>query len=150
LTCFSCEQSSRVGSLPPREEIYVDDVWRVAHAIGCALPGWLVVMPRRHITVLDELDGAELAPLGPLLGRLTTALRTLTGCAKTYVALFAEAEGFSHLHFHVVPRMPDFTAEQRGPRSLHAFLDAGERAVPEAEMDRIALSLQAELGGSGA
>ena len=30
--------------------------------------------------------------------------------------LFAEAEGFGHLHVHVVPRMPDFESEALGPR----------------------------------
>lgn len=131
--------------MPPRDEIYVDDAWRVAHAIECSLPGWLVVVPRRHVLVLDELDTSELATLGPILGRLTSALRAVTGCAKTYVALFAEAEGFAHVHIHVVPRMPDFTREQRGPRSLKAFLGASENAVPHEEMDRIALALREKL-----
>ena len=84
--------------------------------------------------------------LGPLLRSLTSALRTVTGCAKTYVALFAEAEGYAHVHFHVVPRMPDFTDEQRGPKSLHAFLGAqGDDAVSDGEMDRIALAIRGEL-----
>lgn len=84
--------------------------------------------------------------LGPLLRSLTAALRAVTGCTKTYVALFAEAEGYAHVHFHVVPRMSDFTDEQRGPRSLHAFLGAQRaEAVPDEEMDRIALAIRAEL-----
>ncbi len=92
---------------------------------------------------LDELSVEEIAGLGPLLRSLTTALRSVTGCTKTYVALFAEAEGYGHVHFHVVPRMETFTAEQRGPRSLNAFLGAApDEAVPEAEMDRIALEIQ--------
>lgn len=84
--------------------------------------------------------------LGPLLRSLTAALRTVTGCSKTYVALFAEAEGYSHVHFHVVPRMADFTDDQRGPKSLHAFLGAqGDEAVPDGEMDRLALELRAAM-----
>ena len=62
------------------------------------------MLPRRHILALDELSHAEAAALGPLLRAVTAALREVTGCAKTYVALFAEAEGFGHVHFHVVPR----------------------------------------------
>jgi diadenosine tetraphosphate (Ap4A) HIT family hydrolase len=96
---------------------------------------------------LDELSADEMAPLGPLLRSLTSALRTVTGCEKTYVALFAEAEGYAHVHFHVVPRMPDFTDEQRGPKSLHAFLGAQNDAVPDDEMDRIALAVREALHG---
>ena len=122
----------------------MDDHWRAAHAFGTRLPGWLVVVPRRHVIALDELSDEEMAGLGPLLRSLTSALRNVTGCSKTYVALFAEAEGYAHVHFHVVPRMPGFTDEQRGPKSLHAFLGAqGADAVPDEEMDRIALEIRA-------
>jgi diadenosine tetraphosphate (Ap4A) HIT family hydrolase len=102
-------------------------------------------VPRRHVTALDELDDDELAPLGSLLGRLTSALRAVTGCEKTYVALFAEAEGNSHVHLHVVPRMPGFTAEQRGPNALHAFLGAGDHAIGDHRMDELALTIRAAL-----
>jgi diadenosine tetraphosphate (Ap4A) HIT family hydrolase len=78
--------------------------------------------------------------LGPLLRSLTAALRTVTGCDKTYVALFAEAEGYAHVHFHVVPRMSNFTDDQRGPASLHAFLGATDE-----EMDRIAIQIANEM-----
>ena len=96
-TCFSCGNNER-ADLAPRERIYVGPGWRVAHAFGTALPGWLVLLPRRHVTALDELTTAEAEELGPLLRALTRALREATGCDKTYVALFAEAEGFAHVH----------------------------------------------------
>jgi diadenosine tetraphosphate (Ap4A) HIT family hydrolase len=76
---------------------------------GTAQSGWLVVLPRRHVLALDEMSHAEAAALGPLLRAVTAALREVTGCAKTYVALFAEAEGFGHVHFHVVPAPPAWT-----------------------------------------
>jgi hypothetical protein len=41
---------------------------------------------------LDELTDGEAAELGPLLRALAAALRQVTGCQKTYVALFAEAD----------------------------------------------------------
>lgn len=42
----------------------------------------------------------------------------MTGCQKTYVMLFTEAEGIAHLHVHVVPRMPDQPEDRRGPDVL--------------------------------
>jgi hypothetical protein len=36
-------------------------------------------------------------------------------CQKTYVMMFAEKAGFTHVHFHVVPRMDDFPDDRIGP-----------------------------------
>jgi hypothetical protein len=68
--CFSCSNNERTD-LPPRERIYIGPGWRVAHAFGTALPGWLVLLPRRHVTALDELTAAEAEELGPLLRAVT-------------------------------------------------------------------------------
>jgi diadenosine tetraphosphate (Ap4A) HIT family hydrolase len=140
--CLSCFDSTR-SDLAPRDRVYLSPRWRVAHAFGTQLPGWLVVLPRRHVTVLDELTSAEQAELGPLLAAVTAALREITHCDKSYVALFAEAEGFAHIHFHVVPRMADLEAAFRGP-SVFALLggDTGTQ-VPEQVRDQIASQLAA-------
>ncbi len=91
--CFSCGNNER-PDLPPRERIYAGPGWTVAHAFRTALPGWLVLLPRRHVTALDELTAAEAEERGPLLQAVTGALREATCCDKTYMALFAEAEGY--------------------------------------------------------
>jgi len=139
--CLSCAGNAAPADLPPRERVYVGPRWRVAHAFGSSLPGWLVVVPRRHVIALDELTAAEAADLGPLLRALTAAMRAVLGCSKTYVALFAEAEGFEHVHFHVVPRSPDLDPERRGPR-VFGYL-AGDPAgqVPDEVMDQVAVSI---------
>ncbi len=139
--CYSCRMNAAGADLPPRERVYDDGRWRVAHALSSTLPGWLVVLPKRHITSLAELTPAEAAALGPLLRRLSAALAEVTGCAKTYVALFAEAEGFEHLHFHVVPRVPDLPADRRGP-GIFAYLAKEESDwLPEPERDRLAAAV---------
>jgi diadenosine tetraphosphate (Ap4A) HIT family hydrolase len=123
----------------------------VAHAFGTALPGWLVVVPRRHVTSLDELTPEEAADLGPLLSRVTAAMRSVLGCEKSYVALFAEAEGFAHVHFHVVPRQADLPADLRGPRIFGLLGGDAARHVPEPVRDEIATRLGDALrvpGGS--
>ena len=40
-----------------------------------AVPGWLVVAPVRHVEQWDSLDAAELRELGPLVARVSGALR---------------------------------------------------------------------------
>ena len=71
-----------------------------------SLPGWLVLVPRRHTVALDDLTADEAADLGPLLRAVSSALRDVVRCRKTYVVLFAEAEGFQHIHFHIIPASP--------------------------------------------
>ena len=119
----------------------------MAHAFGTALPGWLVIVPRRHVTALDELTAEEATELGPLLRRVTAAMRSVLGCAKTYVALFAEAEGFAHVHFHVMPRAADLEADLHGPRIFGLLGGDSERHVPDSVMDDVAASLTSALRG---
>jgi diadenosine tetraphosphate (Ap4A) HIT family hydrolase len=138
--CFSCVQGAR-ADLPPRERLHVGLRWRVAHAFGTSLPAWLVVLPRRHVTALDQLTAEEAADLGPLLRALTAALREVLGCAKTYVALFAEAEGFAHVHFHVMPRQPDLDPVLRGPRVFGLLGGDPASHLPAQVMDEVAISV---------
>ncbi|MDR7276573.1 HIT family protein [Catenuloplanes atrovinosus] len=136
-----------MDTLPPRELVGADERWRVAHAFDSALPGWLVLVPRRHVESIAELTDAEAAGLGVWQVRLSRALRAVTGCAKTYLVQFAEKEGFAHVHFHVVPRMPDVPEDRRGPR-VFGYLGAPEdQRVSVQEQDVIATALRGQLTG---
>jgi len=144
-TCIACEQNERPGSLPPRESIIATGSWRVAHAFGTSLPGWLVLLPNRHVRAMHELTPDAAAELGPLLQRVSQALCDVLGCAKSYVVFFAEAEGFEHLHVHVIPRMDWFGAEERGPAVFSMLGTSAKRDVPEADRDALALQLRDAL-----
>lgn len=144
MNCYSCEQNALTDP-PPRESIVRTDQWRAAHAIGTSLPGWLVLLPLRHVISLDELTDDESAEVGPLLGGLSAALRSVTSCEKTYVILLAEAQGFAHVHFHVVPRMSWFTDEQRGPNVFNFLREPEAAWVPAEEMDRISVALREQM-----
>lgn len=148
--CYSCETEAAIERAPAREAVHVEERWRLAHAFDSSLPGWLVLLPRRHITALDDLDAQESADLGRLLSATSRALREVTGATKAYAMFFAEAEGFAHLHVHLVPRMPWFTHEQLGPR-VFTFLGASDAdRVPYAEQDALALRLRDALAATGA
>ena len=144
-SCFACSLAAQLPSLPPREAVIVEDGWRVAHAFNSALEGWLVVLPLRHVTSMDDLTPKEAETLGSLLRRTSKALTAVVGSAKAYFMFFAEADGFAHLHVHVVPRMEWFTHDQLGPR-VFTFLGGPESEwVNEADMDAVALRLRAAL-----
>ena len=142
--CLSCLTNAN-PDLPPRERVHVGLRWRAAHAFGTSLPGWLVVIPYRHVLALDELTPEESADLGPLLSDLTAALREVIGCGKTYVALFAEAEGFAHLHFHLIPRPPGPDTAHQGPGVFGLLGGDPARHVSDTTRDQIAADLARAL-----
>lgn len=142
--CLPCDLNAEADRLPLRERIHVESGWRVAHDFNSGLPGWVVVVARRHVTSLHELTPEEAAALGPLLRAGTQALVDVLGCTKTYVMLFAEKEGFSHLHLHLVPRMADIPEDRMGPGAM-AYMHDG--AVPEADRDALAERLAAAWPG---
>src|SRR6478672_9492335 len=122
--CYSCGRLA-LADPPPREDIASTAHWRVVHAFNSTLPGWLVIVPARHLTAFTELTPEAADELGGLVRRVSLALERVTGCVKTYLMQFSEAEGFSHLHLHLVPRSPDHPADTRGPR-VFAYLTQDE------------------------
>lgn len=144
--CYTCRHNAmQPSTLPPRESIHDDGLWRVAHSFNSALAGWLVVVARRHIASLSELTPDEAAALGPLLRALSLALEGTLSAAKTYVIFLAESEGFSHLHIHVIPRHPDLPADRRGP-AIFAYQTRPESEwIPAPDMDTLALQLRPQI-----
>ncbi|SEG48365.1 Diadenosine tetraphosphate (Ap4A) hydrolase [Thermomonospora echinospora] len=141
-----CANNARFDRLPPRELIAADPYWRVAHAFGTRLPGWLVLLPRRHVTAVAELTDAEAAALGIWQVRLSRALHAVTGCVKTYVAQFAEAEGFGHVHFHIIARSGHMPAELRGPKVFTLLGRPDEEDLSTEQRDELALQIREHLG----
>src|SRR6476619_6784893 len=105
--CYICEITAQGDDAPMWQRVYVDKHWRVAHAFDSALPGWLVLVPKRHIESLSDMTPDEALAFGPLVRALSDALEAVTGADKAYVAFFAESPLHRHVHVHVVPRMPD-------------------------------------------
>ncbi len=132
-------------SLPPRDDVISTTHWRVTHAFNVTLPGWLVLVPTRHVTSLAHLSQEAAGELGVLLHRLSRALETVTGCVKTYMMQFSEAEGYSHLHVHLVPRLPNHPAEAMGPDVFAYMTDDQTEWLPESERDSLAHALRAAL-----
>lgn len=145
--CYACSKEAEFDDLSPCECVAYDQHWRVAHAFNTAVPGWLVLLPRRHVAAVHDLTDAEASALGMWQVKLSRALRNMTGCVKTYVVQFAEAEGFAHVHFHIVPRMPDLHPEHRGPGIFELLRRPQQERVTTDQADKIAHSLRAQLHG---
>ena len=150
--CYTCAQEAdvRADRAPLRERIAADELWRVAHAFNSAMPGWLVLIPRRHVTSLAELTDAEAEVLGSWQVRLSRALQKVLSCQKTYVAQFAEAERFSHVHFHIVPRQANLAGDLLGPRIFQLLNPADWPVVSEHQVTKVSAALAAQLAGESA
>jgi diadenosine tetraphosphate (Ap4A) HIT family hydrolase len=116
--------------------------WDVVHAYNTALPGWLVLVVRRHITAVAEMTDAEAAELGNLLRRVSLALQKVTGCSKTYVVQFAEQAEHPHVHFHVIPRMVDQPDEYKSTRIFNLLGVPPSERITEEQMNEIAQRIQ--------
>lgn len=142
--CRSCELVARrdVGDAPLWDSIHRTRYWDVVHCYGTSLPGWIVLVARRHMTALDELTEEEAVELGSLLRRVSIGLKEITGCLKTYVIQFAEAADHPHVHFHVIPRMKDQPPERKS-MGIFGYLGVPEeQCVPANIMNIIALQLR--------
>jgi diadenosine tetraphosphate (Ap4A) HIT family hydrolase len=53
--CYSCDQQA-AATLPPREDVVRTAHWRVVHAFNTTLPGWLVLLPSRHVLSFTQLS----------------------------------------------------------------------------------------------
>jgi diadenosine tetraphosphate (Ap4A) HIT family hydrolase len=148
--CETCARLARrdAGDAPAWEAIFRTPSWDVVHAYNSALPGWLVLVTRRHITTLAEMSDAEASELGPLTRSVSAALHDVVRCTKTYIAQFAEDPLHPHVHVHVIPRNAVQPKDQRGPRVFSLLGVSEELRVPEARMNEIAVQLRVLLGST--
>lgn len=139
--CYSCGQQASPRR-PPREDVVHTEHWRVAHAFNSTVPGWLVLLPTRHVAAFTDLTAEAADELGGLVRRLSAALHEVTDCAKTYLMQFSEAEGFTHLHLHLVPRPADQPESARGPRVFSLLSEDTSRCLSEEARDEVARRLR--------
>lgn len=147
--CQTCELIARrdAGIAPLWDCIHRTAYWDIVHSYNTALPGWLVLVARRHIEAVDELTDEEAAELGILLRLVSLALKDITGCLKTYVIQFAEAVEHPHVHFHVIPRMADQPEDRRSTKIFGYLGVPEEERVSEATMNIIAVKVREFLLG---
>ena len=145
--CKTCELINRrnTGDAPLWDCIQRTQFWDLVHSYNTALPGWLVLVARRHIEAIDELTEDEALELGRLMRRVSIALREVTGCIKTYVVQFAEHEDHPHVHFHIVPRMGNQPADRRSVKVFEYLGVPEEERVTEERMNEMSAKIQSIL-----
>ena len=131
MECLTCKSVSGEEPICPVPAIHEGRFWLIEHAYPTKLKGWLVLPLKRHASALHELTGEEFAELGILLERCSKLLFDELDCEKEYAACFYEAQGFQHVHVHVIGRPKDLPDESKGP-GIFAMLKASEQdSIPK-------------------
>jgi diadenosine tetraphosphate (Ap4A) HIT family hydrolase len=109
------------------------------------VPGWLLLVVRRHVAGLHELHDDEAAGLARWLVPTCRALHQVTGCEVEYLAQVADGATGSHLHLHIVARGRHWPRPKTGMSVLREIGDAGNRPLSDRAvavfMQRMAVAL---------
>ena len=133
-TCWSCLSNTGVRRISPGPTIHEGKYWYVEHAYPCGLKGWLVIVLKRHSEALHNLLPEEFAELGEIQARACYLLYVLLKCEKEYIMCVAEAEHFTHIHFHIVPKPHGLPNALKATKIYTLLKVTEEQAVPREEV----------------
>jgi len=146
-TCGVCQTVSGGDGDP--YFVLDNELWHVRHAgPPFGVPGWMMLMTRRHVGGPAHFDDAEATSFGPTLRHLQRVLEQTTGALRIYTA--AMGESHPHFHAHMVPRTSQMPKDAKawGVFDLQRAAGAGEITVDPAEVtaavDRYRAALRAE------
>lgn len=145
MECYTCRSISGERRISPGPTIFEGEFWLVEHAYPCRMVGWLVLVLKRHVEALHELSGEEFAELGELQGRVARLLHGEMGCEKEYMACFAEAEHFRHVHVHMVAKDKGLPPELKGTAIFAMLKATDEEAVPPDEIKAFCEEMKASF-----
>lgn len=124
------------GRLPARR-VWEDEAHVAFFPLKHIEPGHTLLVPKAHVDYVFEMDEPAYHALWEAAKRLAPAIRRVSGAKRVGIAV----EGFSvpHVHVHLVPI-----------NALNDLNPAREQALPDAEADRLAALLRADLGPTDA
>ena len=128
----------------PASYVYQDDTVVSIMDINPVTPGHLLVLPRRHLPDLVDLDDQTAAHMMNVARRLAAGLRAsdenVTGI-NLYLADSPDAgQEIAHAHIHVIPRRPD-----DGFRLEINYGEPPTREELEATAMRVSAALRVEI-----
>ena len=128
--------------------LYEDDLWCVRHAEPAGVPGWMMLISKRHVAGPAHFDDREAAVFGPALRHFERVLEEVTGALRIYTA--AMGESHPHFHAHMVPRYPAMPREAKAWSvfDLQRAVGAGEVPIDRAEVARISEAYRRALAAA--
>ena len=118
--------------------LFEDELWEVRPAQPAGVPGWMMMVAKRHVAGPAHFDDAEARAFGPALRHFERVLENVTGALRIYTA--AMGESHPHFHAHMVPRYATMPRDAKGWTvfDLQRAVGANELAVDPAEVARVA------------
>lgn len=136
-------------SLTSATPIWEDDLWHVRHLDPPhGLPGWMLLISKRHVQGPAHFNDDEARRFGPVLRHLEKVLEETTGALRIYTA--ALGESWPHFHAHMVPRYASMPKDAKawGVFDLQRAAQAGEIAIDDAGAAKIIAAYRAALAAS--
>ena len=131
--CLGCREVAGAIELPGG--LLVDEPLVLAfHVPPAVVPepflGHLVIVTRRHVDHLGDLEDAEAEAVGRWARRLAAALRRVPGVARVHAGV--HGLGDPHFHLHVIPRYVG-TPVGLGPFEVDEWEGAPHGGAPQIE-----------------
>ena len=144
----SCGVCQSLAGDAPAAPLYEDDLWHIRHAEPAGVPGWMLLITKRHVGGPAHFDDAEARAFGPALRHFERVLEQISGALRIYTA--AMGESHPHFHAHMVPRYREMP---RGASAWSVFdlqraAGAGEIQVDAAEVARVSEAYRRALAAS--
>jgi diadenosine tetraphosphate (Ap4A) HIT family hydrolase len=98
--CVLCD-GERASRELNRTVVWEDGTWRLSMSRRGYTTGFAYLEPKRHVAYITDLDREEAATFGPVMARVTSALKAAAGADLVYVYVFGG--GIPHLHVHLGP-----------------------------------------------
>jgi diadenosine tetraphosphate (Ap4A) HIT family hydrolase len=143
-----CGVCQSLAGETPVIPLYEDDLWHVRHAEPAGVPGWMLLITKRHVGGPAHFDDREAAAFGTALRHFERVLERVTGALRIYTA--AMGESHPHFHAHMVPRYATMPRDANAWSvfDLQRAAGAGEVDVDRAEVERIAAAYRQALRDS--
>ena len=134
----TCPFCAVVEGTPGAHVVLDDDVAVAFLDIRPVFKGHVLVVPRRHVVTLADLDPADIDGLFRRVQLVSAALPEALGCDGTFVAINnVVSQSVAHLHVHVVPR--------RRKDGLRGFFWPRQKYEDDAAMHDTAARIRAAL-----
>jgi diadenosine tetraphosphate (Ap4A) HIT family hydrolase len=118
--------------------VFENELWHVRPIDDPAgVPGWMMMVARRHVPGPAHFDAREIASFGPTWCYLQRVLLEVTGALRIYTAAMGESS--PHFHGHLVPRYATMPRDAKGwgVFDLERAAKAGEVTHDPAEISRL-------------
>lgn len=143
--CQSCKAIQGLISLTNAPRILETNHWIVEHAYPTCIKGWLVMVLKRHCRALHQLTSEETVEFTQLIPLLCQSLHKILNTDKEYIMQFAEGEGFNHVHFHIIARLPDWPTALKGPQVFSGLGNKVDDPLSSEVVTPLALEIQEYL-----